>query len=183
MRIAPPRNRLLLALAAALLTTTLLSVTPPARADIGETIIQRCTHGQSLGGFSQGAYRKALQELPTEVAEYSHCDALIRRAQLAAAGAHSAGGEGIAAGTGTAGTGTPLTPAQRSVLKRAPRAGAVPLRVGNHVVHPGVVHVDIASALSSLPTPLLIILAFLLACALALAGGAIRDRVRTYRSS
>jgi hypothetical protein len=50
--------------------------------------------------------------------------------------------------------------------------------VGSQIIRPGVVHVDIASALSSLPNPLLVILAFLLACALALAGGALRNRVR-----
>jgi hypothetical protein len=46
------------------------------------------------------------------------------------------------------------------------------------VVHPGVVHADIASAFSSLPTPLLAVLLFLLACAVALAGGVVRNRVR-----
>ncbi len=46
------------------------------------------------------------------------------------------------------------------------------------MIHPGVVHVDVASALSSLPTPLLVIVAFLLACALALAGGKLAKRVR-----
>ena len=38
-------------------------IASPARANVGETIIQRCTHGQSLGGFSQQAYREALKEL------------------------------------------------------------------------------------------------------------------------
>ncbi|HEY2141824.1 MAG TPA: hypothetical protein VGG98_07175 [Solirubrobacteraceae bacterium] len=179
MRIAFPKRRL--ALPAALLMTTLLSGAPSAGADVGETIIQRCTHGQSLSGFSQAAYRKALQELPTEVAEYSHCDALIRRAQLAAAGAGGGGGGSTGAGTGALPAGTPLTPTQRSALRRSPRGGAAPLRVGNQVIHPGVVHVDIASALSALPTPLLAILAFLLACALALVGGTIRNRVRAHR--
>jgi hypothetical protein len=50
--------------------------------------------------------------------------------------------------------------------------------VGNQIIRPGVVHADIASALSSLPNPLLAILAFLLACALTLAGGTLRNRVR-----
>ncbi len=180
MRIVLPKRRL--ALLATLLTTT-LSTALPAGADVGETIIQRCTHGQSLSGFSQAAYRKALQELPTEVAEYSHCDALIRRAQLAAAGLPGAGGGGsTGGGAGTSAAGTPLTATQRSTLKRSTGAGAAPVQVGNQTIHPGVVPVDIASAFSTLPTPLLAILAFLLACALALAGGAIRDRVRAHRA-
>ena len=46
------------------------------------------------------------------------------------------------------------------------------------MIRPGVVHADIASAFSSLPNPLLAILIFLFACAFALVGGVIRDRVR-----
>jgi hypothetical protein len=164
-----------LALAATLLA--LLSIVAPASADVGTTIINRCTHGQSLSGFSQQDYRRALQELPTEVEEYSDCGNLIRRAQLAAAG-----GGGSSAGAATA-IATPLTPAERSALKRVRKAGSAPLLVGGELVHPGVVHAGIASALSSLPNPLLAILAFLLACALLLAGRALRNRVRTRRSS
>jgi hypothetical protein len=52
-----------------------------------------------------------------------------------------------------------------------------PVRLGGGVVHPGVVHVDVASALSSLPTPLLVTLAFLLACLLLVVGSALRKRV------
>jgi hypothetical protein len=55
--------------------------------------------------------------------------------------------------------------------------------VGDQTIRPGVVNVDIASALSSLPNPLLAILAFLLACALAVAGGALQNRVRNRHHS
>jgi hypothetical protein len=70
-----------LALAAALLV---LASPPSARADVGATIIERCTHGQSIAGFSQQDYALALQELPREVEQYSECGNLIRQAQLAA---------------------------------------------------------------------------------------------------
>ena len=70
-----------LALAAALLV---LASPPSARADVGATIIERCTHGQSLAGFSQQDYQRALEELPAAVAEYTDCGNLIRQAaQLA----------------------------------------------------------------------------------------------------
>lgn len=49
-------------------------------------------------------------------------------------------------------------------------------------MRPGVVPVNIASALNSLPTPLLATLAFLLACLALVIGGAIRDRVRARRT-
>jgi uncharacterized membrane protein YgcG len=69
-----------MALAAALLV---LASSPSARADVGATIIERCTHGQSLAGFSQQDYQRALEELPTAVAEYTDCGNLIRQAQQA----------------------------------------------------------------------------------------------------
>ena len=62
------------------------------------------------------------------------------------------------------------------------RTGARSLRVGGQLVNPGVVHANIASAFSSLPDPLLAMLAFLLACALALGGRAIRNGIRAHRS-
>jgi hypothetical protein len=163
-----------LALAAAL-SSILMLLAVPAQADIGEKIILKCTHGESLSGFSQKDYNKALKELETSSEEYTDCASLIHKAQLAAAGA----GKGTGAGGGPAATAaTPATPAERRELSRAPHVGSTPLRVGSQIIRPGVVPVDIASALSSLPNPLLVILAFLLACALALAGGALGNRVR-----
>jgi hypothetical protein len=55
-----------------------------ADADEASTIIERCTHGQSLSGFSPAAYTTALQELSPEVREYTNCEALIRAAESTA---------------------------------------------------------------------------------------------------
>ena len=85
---------------------------------------------------------------------------------------------GATVGGGATTATTPATPAEQRELSRAPSAGAAPLQVGDQVIRPGVVHADIASAFSSLPTPLLAILLFLVACAVALAGGVLRNRVR-----
>jgi hypothetical protein len=155
-----------------------LCLAAAASADVGERIIERCTHGQSLSGFSQQAYRRALQELPTEVEEYSDCANLIRRAQLAAAG-----GRGGPGGGGGAGVATPLSSSERQALKRVPKTGAEPLHVGSQLVRPGVIHADVASAFSSLPDPLLAVLAFLLACALALGGRQIARSVVARRAA
>ena len=168
-----------LALAAALLV---VASPASARADVGATIIERCTHGQSLGGFSQQDYRRALQELPTEVEEYSECGNLIRRAQLAAAGGAGGLGAGAEPGSG-APVPLPLTPAERSALRHIAQTGSAPQLVGNEVVSPGVVHASVASAVSTLPNSLLALLAFLLACALVLAGRALRNRVHARRST
>jgi hypothetical protein len=172
MRIARLNSRL--ATSAALLTVALLSIASPASADVGETIIQRCTHGQSLAGFSQGAYSQALKELSADAEEYTDCAQQIRQAQLAAASGRS----------GSAGAGpVPLlaTPAEQRAIAHATRTGAGPIKVGDQVIHPGVVRANIASAISSLPTPLLATTAFLLACLIAVAGGVLRNRVRARR--
>jgi hypothetical protein len=180
MRIAHLESRL--ALAAVLVVAALLATVQPARADVGETIILRCTHNQSIGGYSQGAYRKALQELSADAEEYGDCSSLIRQAELAAA----AGGRGGAGGGGGPGAAAPVaiaaTAAEQRAIAHAER-GPESVRLAGAVVHPGVVHVDIASALSSLPTPLLATLAFLFACLALIVGGALRNRVRAGRAS
>jgi hypothetical protein len=158
----------------------LLPFAGSARADVGEAIIRRCTHAESLSGFSQAAYRQALKDLSAGTEEYSNCAQLIRQAQLAAAGAGHTGGSGGGPATPTASSSTP-TPSEQRAIAHASSAGAAPLQVGAQTIHPGVVHADVASALSSLPTPLLATVAFLAICLLAAAGAGIRNRVRAHR--
>ena len=180
MRIARLKSRPIRdrpALLAALLTALLLATSATALGDVGEQIIQRCTHGQSLGGFSQRAYSRALKELSADAEEYTDCSSLIRQAQIAAAGGK--GGTGQAAASLLP---TPTTAKEKAVIAHAASAPPEPVRLDGQVVHPGVVHASIASALSSLPTPLLAILAFLLAFLLAVVGATLRNRVRAERS-
>jgi hypothetical protein len=158
--------------------TALMSFAGPARADVGEEIIRRCTHAESLSGFSQAAYRQALKDLSAGTEEYSNCAQLIRQAQLAAAGAGRGSGSGGGRTTPAASSATP-TPSEQRAIAHASSAGSAPLQVGAQTVHPGVVHADIASALSSLPTPLLATVAFLTICLLAAAGAGIRNRIRS----
>jgi len=165
----PSRQARLLATSAALLGLV-LGAAAPAGADTGQTIINRCIHGKSLSGFTQQDYQRALQELPTEVEEYSNCASLIHAAQLAAA----AGDRGEARGT----VATAVSPSEQTSIDRVSRVASPPLRIGGETVDPGVVHANVASALSSLPDSLLAVLAFLLACAFFTAGGALRKLVR-----
>ncbi len=174
-----------------ILTTLLVSAMAAgpiasAGADVGTKIIERCTHGQSIAGFSQQNYRRALEETTAEVNEYSDCVNLIHKAQLAAAG-RGAGGSGNGSDGGSAGGLTanvpPPTPAEQQALQAAHSSGATPVQVGGQTVAPGVVHANIASAASSLPTPLLALLAFLLAGALYILARTIRERVGTDRNN
>jgi hypothetical protein len=169
-----------LVLAAMALTATLGVAN--ARADVGEKIIDRCTHGQSLKGFSQAAYRQALKDMSAGTEEYSNCAQLIRQAQLEAAGAGH-GGAGGPSGAGASPTAVAATPAQQQAIAHAPAIGSAPVRVGGQTIHPGVVHADIASVLSSLPTPLLATVVFLLVGLLVVAGAGIRKRIVRIRRS
>jgi hypothetical protein len=182
-RIAVERvvRRVAMGLLAAL---ALLAPTPVANADTGATIIERCTHGQSLSGFSQQAYRQALAEMPAEVNEYSECAAQIRKAELAAAGRGGGGSTGAGAGSAPSAPIAPPSPAEQQKLQAAhTSAGAVPVNVGGQPVVPGVVHTNISSAVSSLPTPLLGVLALLLTGAVAILVRAIQGRVSARRIS
>jgi hypothetical protein len=169
---------------AALLAAVALASAAPASANVGETIINRCTHGGSLGGFSQSAYTQALKELSADTEEYSDCSSLIRQAQrAAAAGSRNGGGAGGPTASSAAPTAVPVSPAEQQAVTHAARVGSAPVQLGGEAIAPGVVHANISSALSSLPTPLLATLVFLLACLLVLLGGILRKRVRVGRSS
>jgi hypothetical protein len=185
MRIVLPTRVVAIAVALLSMVLSLAASTAPAQADVGEKIILRCTHGESLRGFTQKDYEKALKELETSLEEYSGCANLIHQAERTAAGSRGGsggggGGGGSSTGTGAASAAATATPSERNNLNAAPSTGAAPLKLGGQVIRPGVVHADIASAFSSLPTPLLAILLFLVACAVALAGGVLRNRVRDH---
>jgi len=158
-----------------LLALFALAVAAAARADIGETIVLRCTHHEPISGYTQSDYRKALGELEADTEEYSDCAQVIREAQLAAAGGRLGGG---GTGGGAAAVPTVATPAQERALTQAVHARPKSVALGGHAIDPGVVHVDIASALGTLPTPLLSTLAFVLACLLLCGGGALHKRLR-----
>jgi hypothetical protein len=176
MRIACQPRRL--ALSACVLLAAMLTVAAPARAeDVGHKIIRLCAEGKSLSGYPPSAYAKALKEISPTTEEYSECGQLIRQAQAAAASGHGAA-PAAAPLTGA----IQATPAEQQAVASAARSGSAPVEVGGQQIHPGVVHANVASAFSTLPTPLLVLLAFLLACLVAFVLGAARKRLRGERT-
>ena len=135
---------------------------------------------ESLSGFSQKAYKQALKELSADTEEYTR----LRHADPPGpagggrrhGGAGGGGASGAAAGVGRR---RPRPSSGRSSTRSS--AGSAPVRVGDQVVDPGVVHANVASAFSSLPTPLLALLALLLACLLVIVASVLRNRVRDDR--
>jgi hypothetical protein len=181
------RRPLALLLALALL----LLASPPARADNASKILSACGRGQIPSGYTQQSYKSALKMMSTFLAEYTDCEELIHRAQLAAVGGSSQHGGSGGAGSGGSGLGgssspsapvAPPTPTEQRSLEHAHHSGAGPVRVGGQVISPGVVHANVASAFSSLPTPLLAVVAFLLTSALLTLGFLLRRHVGTRRS-
>ncbi len=149
-----------------LIAVTLATVPAAASAeDVGHKIIRLCTTGQSLAGYPQSAYAKALKEISATTEEYSGCGQEIRAAMAAAAQSHGSSPTGQSATPTAPVTATPSE--QRSLASAASAAGGGPVRVDGEEIDPGVVHANVASAFSTLPTPLLVLLAFLLACLLA----------------
>ncbi|MHB8491380.1 MAG: hypothetical protein ACYDA6_04080 [Solirubrobacteraceae bacterium] len=177
-----PRSLRRVAVSAAValaISTTWLVGPAMARADEASTILRHCTAGTSLAGFSQAAYERALHDLATVLSEYSNCEELIRAAELAASGT-GRGGSALGTGAGTpgaaAGSVAPPTSAEQAVLARAQTEGGAPVGLGSASVHPGLVKASIASALSTLPTPLLALLSLLMAMAVAGGVGALVSR-------
>ncbi len=128
-----------------------------ALANTASTIIYRCTHHESFVGFTPSQYAAALQQLPTEVREYSECEELIHNAELKAA----SGGQ--AAAITAAASIAPPTPAEQQILTTTAHKAPTPVKLGSQTALPGVVHVDIAAAFNSLPAPLIALIILLLA--------------------
>jgi hypothetical protein len=170
------------AVAAAL--TLSLALAAPAGASEVTKILEACGNGTLPTGYSQQAYSQAIKQMEPGLAEYTDCPDLIHKAQLAGAvGAHGGPGSGTSGGASTVSAVAPPTPTEQRTLESIPHASAPPVNVGTEVIHPGVVHVNLASALNTLPTPLFALLAFLLACALLAVCWVLGNRVRGARGA
>jgi hypothetical protein len=163
--------------AAALAVLAMLVGALPAQANVASTIVEKCAKGEPFGGYSQSAYRQALNQLPTIVVEYTPCAEQIRKAELAAVGG---GGEATSATT-PASVPLPLTPTEQKAVQSAHHNGATPVRVGSQPIRPGVVHANIASAVNKLPHSLLAVMALMLLAAIALTIWEVHKRVRSNR--
>ncbi len=177
MRITAKPKRALMALCATALA--LLTPVAAARADDAHKILDRCGHAESIAGFPPSAYAKALKDISATSEEYSECGQLIREAEAAAAQGHGSPSAGV---PGAAAQAVAATPAEQREIASAAKSDGGPIDLGGQPVHPGVVHADVASALSTLPAPLLALLAFLLACLLACAARVLQKRIRGRRA-
>ena len=156
-------------------------------------VIKDCNQDGVLNGnYSNKELRKALDNLPSDIDEYSDCRDVIG---AAITGGSAKGGNGAGSGNGAGGTGgtgsggaAAVTPEEQAARAQdqadlqaltAPdsRKHTPPVEVGGEKVKPGSNGVfDLASASNSLPTPLLVALIAL--ALLAIAGGVVVLRGR-----
>ena len=168
----------------------------------GEDVIRDCTDDEVMSKtYTQKEYRDALKELAADADQYGNCRDVIRRAQAAAlaAGKSKRSGDGDA-GTAPAGSGpsggagaigsapadeqlNTASETERNAVEQARSTDSGPVSLDDATVDPAKVGtVPGVSQVSDLPTPLVVLLALLLAGALAAGGLRIRRLVDARRA-
>jgi len=162
----------------------------------GRTVINDCTDDEVLTRtYTQQEYRDALEQLPADADQYGNCRDIIARAQEAAATKGSEGGstqgsdKAAAAGEPKSTDRPPdeqlasAKPEDRAAAEEAARVAPTDaVGPGSPVAASDVGVKPAASATSDLPTPVLVLLALLLAGALAVAAVRIRSLVHARRA-
>jgi hypothetical protein len=156
-------------------------------------------HDPLVGHYSVKVLQTALRDLRTNSLQYTTCaDALQNAIDSELTGhrkkpvKHHRGGTTPRRGGKTPGTTTTHTQTQsqsttalpdlvRKRVDQVKQQGRKPVRLNGQTVTPGAVTVRTASFLSGVPTPLLIVLAALLATVVAVSARAIHHVVRTRR--
>lgn len=173
-------------------TLASFALAAPAFASTTDTIIRDCQHSQTgylTGSYTKAQLRRALNNLPSDVLEYSGCYDQIKQALRDAAlgtgggGSGGSGRGGIGGGTSTGGgdptgsdgtTGTAGAPPVEHVGSRAP------VTIAGTTVKPGAIR-TIGHDARELPTPLVVLLVLLGLGALAPTATTIGRRVVGHR--
>jgi hypothetical protein len=146
-------------------------------------------NGSLKGHYSLKVLQAALNDVKAEQLQYTGCADVLTSAIRA-----DSLGKPKPTHVATHPTGTATTPVHQTVIrpgqkqikghvKKLATEGGMPLRLPTgETVTPGTVTAHSASFLSGLPTPLLIVLAALLAAVVAVSGRAIQNVVRARRS-
>jgi hypothetical protein len=186
-----------------LTTLALLAVAAPA-AGSGLDVIRDCTDDEVMSKtYTQKEYRAALRELAADGDQYGNCRSVIQRAQAAAAAAKKKTGGGNSGDTGAGGApagGGPsggagaigsapaadqlreASAAERAAVEAARTAPPEAVSLDDAVDTARAATAPGVSAGADLPTPLVLMLALLLAGALAVAALRVRRLVNARRA-
>jgi hypothetical protein len=146
-------------------------------------------HDPLVGHYSVKVLQQAQADLKTSSLQYTTCEQVLHNA-IQALLAHRTvhhppppGGKVTRSTHSAAPSAKPVTTAVvNKRLSEVRAAGSAPAFISGQTVTPGAVTVRSSSFLSGLPTPLLIVLAALLATVVAVGARAIHQIVRTRRS-
>jgi hypothetical protein len=162
---------------------------PAAAWASGHAVIKDCTDdGVIQGHYSQQDYKNALNNLPTDVDEYTDCRDVIKRAQTGGTGGSGGpGAPGGGAGGGTPAGGDPLanaTASERAAVAAAQAGGAAkPVSIGGKLVQPGKLGFGGLGSPTSLPGSLIAVLVALGIAATAAGATYVRNRVIARRAA
>ena len=164
----------------------------PASAAGRDAIIKDCSDdGRLSGKYSASELRDARKNLPSDIAEYTDCADVLRRAELgnggasssAAGGGSGAGGSTLGGGGGstTAGGGaetlSPASDAERKALAQAATSSPAPVEVNGQKIVPGAAGFSPDAARHSLPTSLLFAISARALLGVLAIGYALRDKL------
>lgn len=154
-----------------LLMLALCLCAPASALASGDDVIEDCADDNQLSRtYSQAEYKKALQDIPADLDEYTACRDIIRQARLRGAGGRST------TGGGDGRTERKISKRKREQIKRDLQskqlAAAAPLDIGGTLVDP-----DSLESSSTIPAPLVVVLVLVALAAIAGGGLAIRKLV------
>ena len=159
------------------LALVLVAAAPAHAASRGQILDDCADDGRLQGTYSPSELRDARHNLPSHIAEYTDCAALLRSAELPDRRTEPAVGGG-GAGTPSSPPPPPATPAgeaDRAEIARAAKTGGRPVTVGGTAVVPGAAGLNTHAVHNPLPAVLALALALL---AVPAAAGLARGRYR-----
>jgi hypothetical protein len=168
---------------ALILAAALAAVMPLPAAASPLDVIRDCSEDGSLeGNYSARELAGALDDLPSDLDEYTDCRTVIRRAQIE--GAKGKGGRGLRGAVSRVDHSAPITAGERRRIEEA-RGSPSPVRIAGRAIRPGETGgaASAAGLDTELPTPVLAALVMLGLLTLSGAGLATQRRwPRAWRS-
>jgi hypothetical protein len=186
----------------AVAVAALAGTVPAAQASTRSKIIADCSDdGVLQGHYTPSQLRDARKHLPSDVAEYTDCPDVLRRAEL---GTGSSGGSGGGGGSSVpiniggasvpptggaapavppapAGVGGPVSPQDHAALAAAQQAPDGPVRVGGQNLLAGAAPLREGYRANGLPASLVVALILLALAGIALAIPPVRRRLPLHR--
>jgi hypothetical protein len=161
------------ALASVAVSLFLAGTLAPAASASPGAVIRDCSEDGVLNGhYSHGDLTKALDQLPSDLDEYTDCRAVIRSAQLGSAAPKHRGGRGRGI-AGKVDAGAPPRPDEQRKIAQATGAGGGPVKIGGKGIRPGASGAPFKTAGFGTDLPTLVLVVLIALGAMVLGAGAL----------